>query len=190
MSYFEKGWDLRKEAIDIEVCKKILEEGLSLRARWKELSSWKGISCASQHSPILRDFYCSWLPNIATEYLGKDLYYFNDQMVIKNPKDNLTFKAHYDNYYGPNRQGKIHTVNLAIILDDFTEENGAIEVKNQDDLKWNKLYPKRGDLLAINGNTYHKSGINNSQKPRGLYACVYTEAPIDLEGFYNTKVSL
>jgi hypothetical protein len=186
--YLVKGWDLRVGEIDAVTCDLLMEEGLKLRRNWKALSSWKGISCASKHSSVLKSFYFEKLPETASKYLRNDMYYFNDQVVIKEPKDNLVFEAHYDNYFGPNKEGLVHTVNLAIALTDFNDENGAIEIKDYGTMTWNKLYPKKGDILAINGNTYHRSGLNNSKEPRGLYACVYTEAPIDLLNFYNQKV--
>jgi ectoine hydroxylase-related dioxygenase (phytanoyl-CoA dioxygenase family) len=76
---------------------------------------------------------------------------------------------------------------MSWILDDFTEENGTLEIQNQDDGEWVTIYPKKGDIVAIQGNTYHRSGKNRSIYSRGLYACVYTESPIYLEGFYTQR---
>ena len=117
--------------------------------------------------------------DVSLEYLkdilgSSSMFLFNDQMVYKMPNDNLEFAAHYDNQYGAeNKSGDMHTVNVSWILDDFTKENGALSLKSLDDDQWTTVFPKAGDIIAINGNCYHQSGINNSDKPRGLYACVY-----------------
>ena len=109
-------------------------------------------------------------------------------MVIKLPYDTMEFQPHYDNQFGPNSDGTIHTVNLSCILDDITTANGGLQVQNIDDGKWIKLYPNKGDIVAINGNTYHKSGRNMTNQSRGLYACVYSQLPIQLDGFYKEKL--
>jgi ectoine hydroxylase-related dioxygenase (phytanoyl-CoA dioxygenase family) len=127
------------------------------------------------------------MKNLAREILGDEVYLFNDQIVIKLPNDRLRFEPHKDNQYGPNSDGSIHTVNMSWILDDFTEENGTLEIQNQDDGEWVTIYPKKGDIVAIHGNTYHRSGKNKTIYSRGLYACVYTESPINLEGFYTQR---
>jgi hypothetical protein len=80
----------------------------------------------------------------------------------------------------------IHTVNLSVVLDDFTPWNGTLSLQNEDDGEWVTVYPKAGDIIAIRGSTLHKSTENISMSPRGLYACVYTESPMNMTGFYNT----
>jgi ectoine hydroxylase-related dioxygenase (phytanoyl-CoA dioxygenase family) len=117
------------------------------------------------------------------------MYYFNDQIVMKIPHDDLSFAPHYDNYYGTNRDGKFQTVNLSVILNDFTHESGGFEVLVND--KWIDLTKqlKRGDVLAIEGNTVHRSHQNKSSEPRGLYACVFTEKPMGMKDFYEDKVN-
>lgn len=161
---------------------KIREECIKLRKEWTEYSTWKGISCASKYSNVLKQFYFEELPKLGREFIGEKMYYFNDQAVVKMPNDGMVFLPHYDNFYGPNRDGKIHTVNLLLILDDITKENGSLKVSDL------FLYPKAGDIVAINGNTIHGSGENKSEHPRVCYACVYTESPIQLKGFYNDEV--
>ena len=149
---------------------------------------WQGVACAGMYYPELFSVYTSpRMHSIASWILETEPYLFNDQMVYKLPSDSFEFQSHYDNQYGPNKSGKIHTVNCSIILDDFTEANGALSLKSQFTKKWETIYPKAGSIVCINGNTYHHSEQNVSNFPRGLYACVYTESPIVLDNFYTDK---
>ena len=159
--------------------------GLDMRKRAHEYSKWKGISCASKHSTVLEEFYTSvTMKTLAKKFLGDDCYYFNDQIVYKLPHEtDFVFEAHYDNQYGPNIDNKIHTVNFCVILDDFEV---PLQVKCRDE--WISLHPDKGDIIAIRGDTYHRSSGNTTDKPRGLYACVYTKEPILMDGFYSKKL--
>ena len=163
----------------------IASVGLGMRLHAEQYSDWKGIACASKHSIILDTFYRSdVMTSLAKKFLGNDCYYFNDQMVYKLANEkSFVFEEHYDNQYGTNADNKIHTVNFCVILDDFEI---SLDVKGSDG--WVSLYPKKGDIIAIRGDTYHRSAANTSDKPRGLYACVYTEAPMNMDGFYNEKI--
>ena len=72
-------------------------------------------------------------------------------------------------------------MNLCCILDDF---DSPLDIEGKDG--WVSLYPKRGDVVAIRGDTYHGSP-GNKGKARGLYACVYTEKPLYMEDFYYSR---
>ena len=141
-------------------------------------------SSLNQHHHLLIHIEMKY---IANQILGDKVYLFNDQMVIKLPQDTLKFEPHYDNQFGPNSDGSIHTVNLSCILDDINVHNGGLEVQNQDDGRWVKLSPKKGDIVAIHGNTYHRSFKNNTNMSRGLYACVYADSPIHFKQFYTQE---
>jgi ectoine hydroxylase-related dioxygenase (phytanoyl-CoA dioxygenase family) len=110
-------------------------------------------------------------------------------MVIKLPGDDFGFDIHRDNeFVQGNEEGKIHTVNLGVVLDDFTDLNGTIEVKGNNQ-EWSVTYPKKGDIIAINGNTPHCSSPNYSDNSRGLYACVYSEEQLNSYNFYSSIFS-
>ena len=75
-----------------------------------------------------------------------------------------------------------------LVLDDFTDENGTIEVF--DNNKWIKLYPKTGDIVLIEGNCLHRSSPNTTDQPRRAYLCVYSNKPIGKDfksGFYYSE---
>ena len=186
--YKHKGWFHLENFLSPQETQTVKDIGTEMRIDVSKYSTWKGISCASKFDSTLLSLYTNdKMFDLSHKILGETVHLFNDQVVIKLPNDTLDFVAHYDNQYGPNKNGDIHTVNICWILDDFTLENGALEIKNQDDGRWIKVYPKRGDVIAINGNTYHRSGKNRSRQSRGLYACVYAERPVLLDGFYTHK---
>lgn len=187
MSYNTKGWEHLKSEIPKGIVSSLRENCLLVRDSVTMLSSWKGVSCAGKHNKHLSSFYRSeMMYHIVSRYLDP-IYCFNDQVVVKLPKEDFHFEPHFDNQYGPNSDGKIHTINFCVILDDFTDENGALSVMNKDDEQWMTLYPKAGDIVAINGNTLHKSGQNRSSSPRALYACVYANDVLYLDEFYKDR---
>jgi len=145
---------------------------------------WKGLGCASKYEPRLLECYKSEVNRkIATELLETDtLYLYNDQIVLKLPKEEFEFVEHYDNQYSSNQDNRIHTVNLSWILDDFTYENGTLNMNGE------IIYPRRGDIIAIRGDTLHSSKPNMSERSRLLYACVFTaDEPVIYENFYREK---
>lgn len=181
-----RGYQILRNVVPSEMTEAIYTEGLRLRTDWTRYSEWMGIPCASRFSYILSKFYRSYMPQFARQFMEDDIYYFNDQMVMKLPHDNLVFEPHYDNYYGPNRNGEIQTINLSVILNDITDECGGFRVR--DNGRWKDLTLKRGDILAIDGNTMHMSGENKSSQPRGVYACVFTRKPLGMTDYWSDKV--
>lgn len=186
--YKHKGWQIFPNALTDDEADTIKMIGEQMRIDVSKYSTWKGIPCAGKFDQTLFSMYTSSIMKfLATQLLGDTVYLFNDQIVIKLPGDSLEFEPHFDNQFGPNSDGTIHTVNMSCILDDITVHNGGLDVKNRDDGQWVKLSPKKGDIVAINGNTYHRSFRNNTERSRGLYACVYTEKPIQFNGYYTQE---
>ena len=193
--YDKHGWVHIKNQIPGKTISIIRDKGIKLRL-WvddkigqpsdKGLNvHWKGVGAAGMYDEYLLDFYKSDIMyEIASKLLKTpDVWMFNDQMVVKLPDDDLHFTRHTDNIYP-----RLNTVNLCVILDDFTDENGALEIFNVDDDKLNRLYPNKGDIVAIQGNTWHQSGLNKTNETRGLYACVYCDEMIDHHNYHKTKV--
>ena len=187
--YKQKGWVIIEDAIPTEYLQIVKEKGLYLRENSNKFSTWKGVSCASKHAKELWDCYTApFMYEIAQQILGDQIWLFNDQIVYKLPNDGMDFQPHYDNQYGnENKNGQIHTINCSWILDDFLVDNGTLSLLNKDNEEWVKIYPQAKDIVVINGNTIHSSKRNRSNKERGLYACVYSESPITLDGFYKEK---
>jgi hypothetical protein len=150
---------------------------------------WKGLDMASK-SPLntpeenqrLFNFYTSgFMYEIASSHLGTDeIYLLNDQIVVKMPDEDFVFKEHRDNNLFENGEEisvEYTSLNILLILDDFTDENGALDVQSKTQ-EWTTVYPREGDAILIDGDTLHRSGLNKSDHPRRAYACVYATAPV------------
>jgi ectoine hydroxylase-related dioxygenase (phytanoyl-CoA dioxygenase family) len=186
--YTKKGWVHIPQLIDEDIINSEKDIGGSLRRDYEKYSEWKGISCAGRFNEDLFEIYTSQIMyDLTRQILGDVVYLFNDQIIIKLPNELFAFPEHYDNQYGPNKNLGTHTINILWVLDDITVENGSLEVKNADNERWNTPVLKRGDVLVINGNTLHRSDHNKSADERGLYACVYADKPITVDGFYREK---
>jgi hypothetical protein len=151
---------------------------------------WKGLDMASK-SPLntpeenqkLFSLYTSnFMYEIASSHLETDeIYLLNDQIVVKMPNEDFVFKEHRDNNLFENGEEILldyDSLNILLILDDFTDENGTLEVQSKLTQEWVAVYPKEGDAILIDGDTLHRSGLNGSEHPRRAYACVYATAPV------------
>ena len=72
-------------------------------------------------------------------------------------------------------------------LTNVSKESGALEIKNKDTGEYDLVEAKAGDIIAIDGNTYHRSDHNKTDKIRAMYACVYSTKQMDFEGFHNRQ---
>ena len=159
---------------------------------------WQGLDMASQlplateqqNQKLFEVYTSQWMYNLVVQFIPKP-YLFNDQIVVKSPNEQFDFQPHRDNQFGPlPNEPDLVTQNFTLVLDDFTEENGALQV--WENKQWHTLLPKAGDIIMIEGNTIHKSAANNSDKPRRVYICHYTDRPIGesfQKGFYNQPFS-
>jgi len=133
-----------------------------------------------------------FMQQIVPVFLGtKKIYLFNDQVVVKLPKEDFSFPEHYDNQYGPDPEGALNnefkTINFMLVLTNTSKESGALEILNKKTNQWDLIEAKAGDIIAIDGNTYHRSGANLTDKPRALYACVYSNKKLEFQKFYSQK---
>lgn len=186
--YTDNGYLHLRNQIENSVVEEIKKRGMRQRSWVDEKPVANPV--AGKYDQYLHRFYRSkFMYNLATSLLGQDdIWLFNDQVVIKKPNDKFVFPEHTDNdTVEGNKDYKIETVNISIILDDFTDENGTLEIYSKLTNNWETVYPKKGDILAIRGNTLHRSGENKSSNSRGLFACVYTEEKIEFGKFYSEK---
>lgn len=78
-------------------------------------------------------------------------------------------------------------LNLLVMLDDFTLENGAtyllegshkLEEKPSDEIFYRdavRATGKRGDILFFNSNVWHAAGVNSTQKKRRAFTITFTK---------------
>jgi hypothetical protein len=192
--YKENGWVHLHQKVEDSIADELRTRSIALR-NWVETKEgtpaeygpdfhWKGLGCAGMYDDYLLEFYKSnTMVDIAKDLLGtKDVWMYNDQVVVKLPNDNFGFEEHTDNSVADNPHAGKNTINLCVILDDFTDENGTLQVRDK------KIYPKVGDIVGIHGDTPHQSQPNKSDKPRCLYACVYTDEKLEHKNFYKELI--
>lgn len=194
--YKKNGYVVIPGAIADEMIAKVRHISIALKQRMNEEHLpgdkkefgvpvyWKGIDMASVHDKQLFDLYTQpFMYEFASTLLETpDVYLFNDQVVCKMPDEDFVFDAHCDNQYGPNpelaRQGVFKTITCCWVIDDLTEENGAISFRNKHTGEWETPYAKSGSLMAWDGNTVHASGKNNSNAPRIVWLLIYANAEV------------
>ena len=178
--------DLVKIAQDISLKarEKIYHGKLVGQKRHNDRVYWNGLEMASKDYPELFDLYTSdFMYDIAKELLNtEEIYLFNDQITTKLPNDGFVFQEHTDNSLGPNpelaSQGFYNTITCCWVLDDFTPDNGAIDIKNKTTGEYDTLYPKTKDIIVWDGETLHKSGPNISNYPRRTWLQVYATTDV------------
>jgi ectoine hydroxylase-related dioxygenase (phytanoyl-CoA dioxygenase family) len=216
-SFKENGYIVIENFLDIEDVQKIKDICLSIKrniidndllGKPKSFgfeTYWRGVDMASTQSTTLFEYYTSKkMYDMASQLLEtKDIHIFNDQIVIKLPKEDFAFSEHTDNQYGPNNEkakmGVFKTITCCLVLDDFTLENGPVSILNNRTRNWDTPLPKKGDLVVWNGNTFHKSNNNESESERSVWLCVYSttdltkiipEEPNTFSKFYGQKFLL
>ncbi len=190
--YKTKGWVVLKNVIPDDLLQIVKEEGLYLRKNYEKFSNTqlfftKHITCASRYAEKLGNcFTAPFIYDIVHKILGDEAWLYIDQINYKLAQDSFAFPPHYDNSYGGEqlRSGKVHSVNIGWVLDNFTDENGTIEVLDENK-EWVTLYPKEKDLVIMNGECVHRSGENKSDKERGFYCCMFTDEEIKSAGIFK-----
>lgn len=202
-AYPTKGWVHIPNAVPQEHIEMLREVGLQLRYKMDDLAGTpakrgpefytegdhKIVPCASSLDDRLMEVYRSqYMYEIVSRLFPADKFYlFNDQIVYKLPNDNMGFIWHYDNQFGNAHQRGARTMNCMIIIDDINEENGGLLLQDRDNSKERSIFPKAGDIVIVDGNTYHASADNIGDTPRGLYACVYATKPLHFQNYYNEQ---
>ena len=116
--------------------------------------------------------------------LGDDIRRLNNQFYYRYPNDGDTFNWHTDMRFRKGEKDSIREdyLQTAIICDDWTEDNGAVEYirgshkedfeerkslrGKEDDLKGTKVFPKAGDVAVWSVAIVHASSENVTDKPR------------------------
>ncbi len=148
---------------------------------------WEGLELASTFDPNLWKYYTADFMFDIVKSIIPTPYLFNDQAVVKLPKSDLKFEAHYDNQFGPDPEGALRgdfkTINCSWILTNMNESNGCLYIDDK------PIIANAGDIVIIDGNKTHYSGINKTNGVRVLYACCYSSKPIGnfQSGFYNEE---
>ena len=199
----EQGYYLIKNAIEPTLLAhtrfraiELKEDKMHLEGQpreWGTGTFWKGIEMASKLDKEL--FKCYTHPSlfriVSTLLDTKTPYLFNDQVVVKMPNEDFDFGEHFDNQYGPDPIGALNgdfkTINFMWALTKVPKKSGALEILNKKTNQWDLVTAKEGDIIAIEGNTYHRSSVNSTNEIRAMYACLYANKKMNFDGFYNDE---
>ena len=113
-----KGYDILENKIPSDVIDYLQSYTLEVKERILPLLGqvkpngsgiyWRGLDMASQ-SPVSSDiendklysvFASRFMYDVITEFIPEP-YFFNDQIVVKLPHEDMKFELHRDNQYGP-----------------------------------------------------------------------------------------
>tara|TARA_R100001244_G_scaffold124052_1_gene93857 strand:- start:646 stop:1359 length:714 start_codon:yes stop_codon:yes gene_type:complete len=180
----------RRESINLKR-NKISEIGNE--REWGSGIYWGGIEMASKLSEDLMMCYIHpFMQQIVPVFLEtQDIWLFDDQVVVKLPNEDFTSPEHCDNQYGPDPEGALNgdfqTINFMWILTNCNKESGALEIKNNKTGKWDLIEAKAGDMIAVDGNTLHRSSKNTTDKPCAIFACIFSSKQLIVKGFHEMK---
>lgn len=138
--------------------------------------------------------YDKRLTDIVQTYFEAPFELETQQWYFHLPGDPDEFNWHTDERFRPGVENLY--LQTAILIDDWTEENSAVEFikgshkkpfTNEGDLrhfdrrglKGNKVFGKKGDVLTWSNTVVHGSERNQSNRPRMYY----------MHGFHSTKVA-
>lgn len=155
---------------------------------------------------LYRYIFGAAMASITSAFLGKDVYLFNEQWVVKGPQEGMKFAWHQDSGYVKFRDPKTqHKTYLTCwcALDDMTRENGTISVLSHDlagtrdrildhakESGTNDLIGyagaeagtlmeiEAGSIAVFSSTTLHRSGPNNLDSNRRVYLTQYSSEPI------------
>jgi hypothetical protein len=166
--------------------------GTGTYGRFHDMASSSPLADDSENKKLFNVYTSQLMYEICKFYLMREKFYlFNDQVVVKLPKEPFHFEPHKDNQFGPTgpfpNRWDLKTLNCMIVLDDINDKNGGFKVKNRNTLQWDDLKLLQGDVLVMDGDTFHQSGDNKSDSPRRVYICHYSTEPLGKNfkrGFY------
>jgi ectoine hydroxylase-related dioxygenase (phytanoyl-CoA dioxygenase family) len=182
-----------------------------------ERPALRRVNNPSEISAHYKDVMCnSSMVDMVADLIGGNVKYHHCKINLKLPGSHTVVGYHQDFSYTPHTNDDILTVLL--MLDDVTQENGCLMVvpgthrgrqyslfdgatftgflalQEERALKSREVAVtgKAGDVCLMHTRLVHGSAPNGSDRPRGLFICVYTAAdafplapnpmPSELEG--------
>jgi ectoine hydroxylase-related dioxygenase (phytanoyl-CoA dioxygenase family) len=108
-------------------------------------------------------------------FQNENVYLLNEQYLIKPPNNSNNhhqkdvFAIHQDSQHLPMKLREIPLISCWLAIDDITEINGGLVMIDLESNKETLMKINKGDVIFINGNTFHYSKSNNSKKFRRAF---------------------
>jgi ectoine hydroxylase-related dioxygenase (phytanoyl-CoA dioxygenase family) len=159
------------------------------------------ISLKHPHSEALQKFlFSDFMADVTQAILGKNVYLFYEQYVIKAAEKGMKFGWHQDSGFVDFKHNPYLSCWCA--LDDMTEENGTIyvlpysragsrelvahvkEEGSNDKIGYHGTDPgipvivPAGSIALFSSLTFHRSGVNTASKMRRSYLAQYSPEPM------------
>jgi len=201
---------LLKNVIPADYIKAVLDIGLSIypehqskRKQPKDFGSpqyWPIMDMYTTKNKTLFDFMTSDLmAEVTKSFLGDTVYLFNEQFVFKPAGDPYSVKWHTDNsctsFHQEGLSGKFKAITCVWFLTDHDAESGGIKYLpkktkagiDQSDFpdELVEINAQPGDLAIWDGNAYHISGPNTSDRDRHLWLQVYSTMPLGTDRYHQ-----
>ncbi len=183
-----RGWTAFRGMYNQDVVNRVCNELDQIRPIYDKVQTEQGVIQESRnayhHTVVLSPEQLSLLnPNPLHDFLE---YYFGGRYILNTmgtsyvePNMGVYTQNIHRDIRSFSGEGRL-TVNVLIMLDDCTEENGATwmlegsqkqdEKPDQDFFYENavRAVGKAGDVLVFESNIWHAAGVNHSDKPRRI----------------------
>lgn len=192
----QQGWVLMEPALDPQFINSLIVELESAYARCREIQLQNGIGKdtpgTAHHLPAFKGAFIQLLQDLPYQTLIQD--YFNAPFIL-NSFGGVLNNGQDNSYVGRvHRDIRFYTgdlplmLNMLIMLDEFTLENGATYVlsgshrqleKPEDALFYkqaDRVCGMPGSCLFFNSNLWHAAGVNHTDLPRRALTLTWTRS--------------
>ncbi len=190
----EKGWALFPSIVDqalVEKLKQDLEDSYAIR-RPIQLKNGVDTNTAGTAHHLLADGK-SFFDFLSRLYIDKEIgAYFGGNYILNTYGGNLNLRGQHTYASNVHRDVRTYTsdirllLNILLVLDEFTEDNGATYLLSGSHLKKEKptdeqffrdaerVVAKPGSIVVWDANLWHAAGENKTNGPRRALSLIYS----------------
>ena len=191
----EKGWAVFNEIVDLELIEKLtkdLESSYKIRRPIQEKNGVAANTAGTSHH-LLADGK-SFFEFLSRLYLDNEIKsYFDGNYILNTYGGNLNLRGQHTYASNVHRDVRTYTsdikllLNILVVLDDFTLDNGATYLLNGSQLKKDKpsetyffdnaerVLAKKGSIVLWDANLWHAAGENKTDGPRRALSLIYSK---------------
>jgi ectoine hydroxylase-related dioxygenase (phytanoyl-CoA dioxygenase family) len=190
----EKGWIIFNEIVSpslIDKLKQDLEASYKIRRPIQEKNGVDTNTAGTSHHLLVDGK--SFFDFLSHLYLDEEIKtYFEGKYILNTYGGNLNLRGQHTYASNVHRDVRTYTsdikllLNILVVLDDFTEDNGAtyllsgshLKKEKPDDsyffLKSERVVAKKGSIVFWDANLWHAAGENKTDGPRRALSLIYS----------------